>query len=52
MVNVCVLDESFTILLDNNETKSQLATISRSSADILDGRITWKLNNFLVFKHI
>ena len=34
LVYIHVLDESFTILQDNNETKSQLTTISR---DILQG---------------
>ena len=52
LANIRVLDESFTVLQDNNETKSQLATIYGQSADILDGRITWRLNNFLVFKDI
>ena len=52
MADIRVLDESFTIFQDNNETKSQLATIYGSSADILDERITWRLNNFLVFKDI
>ena len=52
LADIRILDESFTVSQDNNETKSQLATISGSSADILDGRITWRLNNFFVFKDI
>ena len=40
MADIRVLDESFTIFQDNNESKSQLATIYGSSGDILDDRIT------------
>ena len=52
LVDICVLDESFRVLQDINEIKFQLETISRLSANILDGRINWRLNNFLVFKDI
>ena len=52
LADIRVLNDSLTVSQDNNETKSQLATISGSGSDVLDGRITWRLKNFVVFKDI
>lgn len=56
LFDIRVLNDTLTVSQDNNiETKApqwMTMTTSGSELDVLDGRITWKLNNFVVFKDI